>query len=62
MENFLVNSYIILIGIFFYLYSRTTKKATETPVERGTRFRFILFAILLVISGIIKFLNDYNMW
>lgn len=62
MENFLVNSYIILIGIFFYVYSTITKKVTETDVERGNRFGFIILGIGLVICGIIKFLNDYNLW
>ena len=62
MENIIISISLILIGIFIIWYISRKKKSQETPFERGNRFQGTLGGIAFILIGIIKILNDYNLW
>ena len=62
MENIIISISLILVGILIIWYITKKKKTSETPFERGNRFQGIMGGIAFILIGIIKILNDYNLW
>lgn len=62
MKNIFTSLLFVLVGLFIIWYSSKNKNVSETVLERGSRWQFIMAGIAFIAIGIISFLNDYNLW
>jgi len=62
VKDILISISLISFGIFTIWFITRKKKSQETVFESGNRIKGIFGGIAFILIGIIKILNDNNLW